>query len=201
MKTLENHALLSCCIPRGLGWSSWCETQTIFSTWAVHSSQSRAAMSTPLDLWQGSRAGWHRGGSRCSPLELCCWWQTSRTCARLLWWLTSPSPRAAPASGRNCPPADLPSRKGAKLDAALTWLVECQGRLQSCLKASLCRHNKGQLSPFQSQSCHGVYLCLKDMRLLLLSGNTIKNILFSSWVLEDMWMWVWETKHRQMWPF
>lgn len=132
----------------------------------------------------------------CSPLELCCWCKSNRTFARLLWWLTAPSP-----SGRNCPPADQPNRKRAELDANLTWLVACQGRLQSCLKASLCRHNKGQLCPIQSQPCHGAYLWLKDMRLFLLSGNTIKNILFSSWVLEDMCMCVWKTKHRQMWPF
>lgn len=60
----------------------------------------------------------------------------------------TPSPRAAPCRGRNCPPADLPNRERAKLDAAQTSLVACQGRLRSCLKASLCRHNKGQLSPF-----------------------------------------------------
>lgn len=123
----------------------------IFSTWPVHISQSRAAMCPPLfDLWQGSRADCTE--ATCSPLELCCWCQTSRTCARLLWWVTSPSPRAVPANGRNCPPVDQPNRKRAKLDANLTWLVARQGRLQSCLKASLCRHNKGSCLPFSHSS-------------------------------------------------
>lgn len=108
------------------------------------------------DLWQGLQGRLAALEFPCSALELHCWLRTSRTSQAGLE-THMPLTRAAPANGRNCPPVDQPGRKRAKVGAALLWLLVCQGRLQSCLRASLCRHNKGSSLPFSPSPAMELY--------------------------------------------
>lgn len=153
----------------------------------MHSSQSRAATCPlPLTSGRGSRASWHRGHLFTSGV-----YAVGR----------GPAGRVPAQSGDSHPPLPelpLPMAGIAHQLTGLTgkeqkWMRARRGWLHAKAGFSLASRRvcvditKGS-SPIPSQPCHGAYLRLKYMRLVLLSGNTIKNILFSSGVLEDMCM-------------
>lgn len=136
MKVLVNHPLLSCCIPRGLGWSILCETHT-FSPHGQCTAPSPELQCVHPSLISGRGPG-----------------QTAQRPLVHLWSYAVGARPAGPVpgcSGESHPPHPELSLPMAGIAHQLTSLTG-QGRLQSCLKASLCRHNKGSCLPFSHSS-------------------------------------------------
>lgn len=148
------------------------------ATWAVPTSKSRTGALLPPLHPRWVVLGRLGPKSLFDPTEPRCLSWTSRTCARLGWWLKS------------LPTAGIAHQSaGANGKRAKVWTQPWGGWLHAKADLELARRHvcvditKGSSLLIPSQSAHGAYFGLKDMRLFLLSGNTIKNILFSSWVL------------------
>lgn len=171
--------------------------------WNTHfphmgSAQHKAAMCpTPWSLSEGP--GQVGTEATYSPLELCCWCRSSRTCARLLWWLTPPS-LPLPRAGIAHQLTNLTRKEQNWMQTWHGWLHAKAGFSlawrQICVDIT-----KGSCVPFSHSPAMEPTSAWKTWDYSCCLVTQLKIFQFSSGVLEDMCMCVRETKHRQMWPF